>query len=84
MTLERTIADLVDEVGELSLVADTLWDASTKRDVDFARLEVLLESLAARNGFQKNDGRAFLNRLMKIVGVDDESRARRIASDASQ
>ena len=83
MTLERTIADLIDDVGELSLVADALRDASSRRALDLVRLEVLFEPLAARNGYRRNDGHALLDRLMRLAGIDDETRARRIASDPS-
>lgn len=81
MTVERTIADLVDDVGELSLVADTLRDAALKQALDHDRLRVLLEPLAARHGFRKGDGQALLDRLMEIAGVDAESVARRVAID---
>ncbi len=38
MTIERTIADLVDDLKDLSLVADVLRDASGKRTLDLDRL----------------------------------------------
>lgn len=38
MTLERALADLLDEVGELSLVADALESAVKKRTLDLDRL----------------------------------------------
>jgi hypothetical protein len=34
MTMERTIVDLIEEVGDLSLVADAVRDASRKRNLD--------------------------------------------------
>ncbi|MFS3130073.1 type IV toxin-antitoxin system AbiEi family antitoxin domain-containing protein [Nocardioides sp. Bht2] len=83
MTMERTIADLVDEVGDLSLVADALRDASRKRDLDLERLGSLLAPHARRNGFKKGDGAALLDRLMEIAGIDPEAVARRVAADAS-
>ncbi len=83
MTVERTIADLVETVGDLSLVADALRDAARKRNLDFARLRELLCPLAERNGFRKGDGAALLNRLMEIAGVDAGSIARRVAADTS-
>lgn len=83
MTMERTIPDLVEEVGDLSLVADALRDASRKRDLDLERLRALLAPLAQRNGLAKGDGVALLDLLMEIAGIDPEAVARRVAADAS-
>ncbi|MDO5498887.1 MAG: type IV toxin-antitoxin system AbiEi family antitoxin domain-containing protein [Propionibacteriaceae bacterium] len=83
MTLERTIADLVEEVGDLSLVADALRDASGKRDLDFERLRSLLSPLAQRSGLEKADGAALLDRLMEIADIDADAVARRVAADES-
>ncbi|MEZ5185785.1 MAG: type IV toxin-antitoxin system AbiEi family antitoxin domain-containing protein [Candidatus Nanopelagicales bacterium] len=83
MTMERTISDLIEEVGDLSLVADALRDASRKRDLDLERLRTLLAPLAHRNGLKKGDGAALLDRLMVIAGIDPEAVARRVAADAS-
>lgn len=83
MTMERTIADLIEEVGDLSLVADALRDASRKRNLDLDRLRSLLAPLAQRNGLKKGDGAALLDRLMEIAGIDPEAVARRVAADAS-
>ena len=80
MTVERTIADLVETVGDLSLVADALRDAAQKRNLDIARLRELLSPLAERNGFRKGDGSALLNRLMEIAGIDVESLSRLLAA----
>lgn len=79
MTMERTIADLIEEVGDLSLVADALRDASSKRTLDLQRLRELLAPLAAREGFRKDDGDALVNRLMEIAGIDIDSLTRLIA-----
>jgi len=83
MTMERTIADLIEEVGDLSLVADALRDASRKWDLDLERLRALLAPLAHRNGLKTEDGAAMLDRLMEIAGIDPEAVARRVAADAS-
>ena len=80
MTMERTIADLVEEVGDISLVADALRDASRKRNLDLGRLRELLAPLAQRNGL-RGDGAALLDRLMEIAGIDADAVARRIAAD---
>lgn len=80
MTMERTIADLAEEVGDLSLVADALRDGFRKRDLDLERLRALLAALAHRNGFKKGDGAALLDRLMEIAGIDVDSLTRLIAS----
>jgi len=81
MTLERTIADLVEDLGELSLVADVLRDASRKRILDLDRLRQLLAPLAERSGFGKGDGGGLLDRLLEVAGIDVASLARRIAAD---
>lgn len=83
MTIERTISDLVEEVGDLSLVADALRDASLKRNLDVGRLRKLLAPLAERNGFRKSDGPALLSRLLEIAGIDPDTVARRVAADTS-
>ncbi len=83
MTMERTIADLIEEVGDLSLVADALRDASRKRDLDLEQLRALLAPLAHRNGLKKDDGPALLDRLMEMAGIGPEAAARRVAADAS-
>jgi predicted nucleotidyltransferase len=79
MTMERTIADLIKEPGDLSFVADALRDASSERTLDLQRLRELLAPLAARAGFKKDDGDALVNRLMEIAGIDIESLMRLIA-----
>ncbi len=83
MTMERTLADLVEEVGDLSLVADALRDASLKRNLDVGRLRKLVAPLAERNGFRKSDGSALLSRLLEIAGIDPDTVARRVAADTS-
>lgn len=83
MTMERTLADLVEEVGDLSLVADALRDASRTRDLDPKRLSALLAPLAQRNGLPRGDGAALLDRLMQIGGTDLETVARLVAANAS-
>lgn len=83
MTMERTITDLVEDVGDLSLVADALRDASLTRSLDLARLRELLGSMAERNGFKKGDGSALLNRLQEIAGIDLATVARRVAANTS-
>ncbi|QSR26870.1 transcriptional regulator [Nocardioides aromaticivorans] len=83
MTMERTIADLVDDRQDLSLVADALRDASGKRMLDLPRLRELLAPLAARDGFRRGDGGALLDRLMEIAGIDIDTLAHRVAADTS-
>jgi len=78
MTRERTIVDLVEDLKDLSLVGDTLRDATWQTQLDLGRLEELLAPLAARNGFRPYDGAALLNRLMQIAGLDVESLSRLI------
>lgn len=80
MTIERTIADLVEDLKDLSLIADALRDASGKRSLDLDRLRELLAPLAVRNGFRKDDGRALLDRLMEIAGIDAGSLERQLSA----
>ncbi len=79
-TLERTIADLVEERVDLSLVADVLADAVRVTRMDFERLEDLLGPLAERNGFRRGDGQGLFARLAELAGLDPVSLAREIAS----
>lgn len=81
MTPERTIADVVEEIGDLSIAADVLRDASRSGQLDYEQLEQLLAPLAARNGLDREDGGALLDQLMRVAGIDVESVARRIAAD---
>ncbi len=81
MTMERTIADLVDDNKDLSLVGDALRDASSKRTLDLQRLRELLAPFATRDGFKKGDGDALLQRLMEIAGIDLDALAVRVAGD---
>lgn len=83
MVLERTLADLLDEVGELSLVADALSSAVRKQTLDLDRLRELLSPLAERNGFKRHDGDAVLEQLLETAGLDLESVARRISGDSA-
>jgi predicted nucleotidyltransferase/predicted transcriptional regulator of viral defense system len=83
MTVERTIADLVEALQDLSLIADALRDASGVRTIDLDRLRELLAPLAGRNGFRKGDGAALLHRLMEIAGIDADSLARLLARSPS-
>lgn len=81
MTLERTLADLLDDVGEMSLVADALSAAARKRSLDLDRLRELLGPLAERNGFKRHDGNAVLDQLLEVAGLDLDSAAHRILED---
>lgn len=83
MALERTLADLLDDVGDVSLVADALGEATKKRPLDFERLRELFNPLAERNGFRRHDGNAVLERLLESAGLDLETLARRIAGDSA-
>lgn len=79
-TPERTIADLVDDRTDLSIVADALRDASRKSEIDLERLSDILAPLAERNGHKKNDGGALLDQLRTIAGIDSETIAQEILS----
>ena len=71
-SIERTIADLVDEVGDLSLVGDVLADATRgERAVDLEHLGLLLAPFAARYGHPRRDGTALLEQIRRSAGIDD-------------
>ena len=79
-TPERTIADLVEDRTDLSIVADALRDASRKYELDVELLADSLAPLAERNGHRKGDGEALLDQLLVIAGIDREAIAKQIAS----
>ncbi|APF40719.1 type IV toxin-antitoxin system AbiEi family antitoxin domain-containing protein [Neomicrococcus aestuarii] len=81
MRIERTLADLLEETRELSLVADALRDAVKVQQLDVARMTALLGPLAERNGFRRHDGKSLLGRLLEIAGLDVDSKAMRISQD---
>jgi len=83
MTLERTITDLVEEVGDLSLVSDALREAARQRELDLDRLTQLLAPLAHQHGFATADGAALLERLQQDAGIDPDTLARQIAQSPS-
>ena len=61
-SIERTVADLVDKIGDLSLIGDVLADATRgKRAVDLEHIGLLLTPLAARSGHPRGDGPACWN-----------------------
>lgn len=80
-TIERTVADLVQEGEDFSLVADVLADAVRRTNVDLDELAVMLAPLAARRGHRKNDGRAVLDHLLIAGGVDAVTQLRRVVNN---
>lgn len=79
-TIERTIADLVEDRIDLSLVGDVLRDAALSRRLDTDRLTELLAPLAARNHLRKDDGAALLRHLTALAGLDTASLVEEIAT----
>lgn len=77
---ERTIADIADSYGDMSLVADVLRDAANQHSLDTGRLSTLLAPLAKRYGFAASDGNALLAALRREARLDAESIAARIAT----
>lgn len=75
-SIERTIADLLRDFGDISLVADALSDAIRRRGViDEDRLAVLLSPLAGRYGHKDRDGQALLDQLLAAAAQDAASKA---------
>ncbi|KRC60942.1 hypothetical protein ASE14_08270 [Agromyces sp. Root81] len=79
-TRERTIADLVEDRHDFSIVGNALRDAARQSLLDVDRLTELLSPLAERNGHRKGDGDALLEELMRVAGLDQENVAKQIAS----
>jgi hypothetical protein len=79
-TRERTIADLVEDRQDLSLVAGVLRDAAQQSRLGLDRLSELLSPLAERNGHRKGDGDALLEELLQIAGIDAASVAKHLAA----
>ncbi len=79
-TIERTIADLVEDRIDLSLVGDVLRDAARSRRLETDRLTELLAPLAARNHLRKDDGDAMLRRLTALAGLDTASLVEEISA----
>ncbi len=71
LTVERTIADLVEQWTDLSLVADTVRDAIVQGRLVAPRLLVAyLAPLAVANGHPAGDGVAFAGALFALAGVE--------------
>jgi hypothetical protein len=79
-TIERTIADLVEDRTDLTLVADVMRDAAQSRRLETDRLTELLAPLAARNHLRKDDGDALLHHLTALAGLDTASLAEEISA----
>lgn len=75
MSIERTISDLLDNLGDLSLVADALRDATHVAALDWKHLVQLLSPFAARTGFKPGDGAALLDHLCATAGIQSPSPA---------
>lgn len=71
-SIERTIADLLSDRQDDSLVADVLRDATRSgRDVDETRIIELLDEQSAWQG--RGDGRAIYENLAVLAGIDEVS-----------
>ncbi|RII99126.1 MULTISPECIES: type IV toxin-antitoxin system AbiEi family antitoxin domain-containing protein [Clavibacter] len=77
-TIERTIADLVRDHHDLSLVADVLAGAVRADAVDTDRLVELLDADAGRTGEPPHDGAALVQKLLELGGVDAASQLERV------
>jgi len=71
LTVERTIADLVEMFTDLSLVADALRDAIFQGKLTSRRrLAEYLEPLAGAHGRSDHRGEGFAQELIDMTGVD--------------
>ncbi|GGF14929.1 type IV toxin-antitoxin system AbiEi family antitoxin domain-containing protein [Subtercola lobariae] len=66
-TVERTLADLLRDYGDISLTADALRDATRLHDLDEVRLVELLAPLAQRYGHPAGRGDELLSQLRDAV-----------------
>jgi hypothetical protein len=78
-TPEQTIADLIGERQDLSLVADVLADAES---LDVDGLIELINPLAVRNGYKRGDGATFYAELERLAHRDADSLARAVSNTA--
>ena len=76
-TPEQTIADLVDERQDLSLIADVFADIDS---LDTDLLTGLLSPLAGRNGFEQGDGAAFCAELERLAHRDVDSLVKAVST----
>lgn len=68
-TPERTIADLVEDRHDLSLVGHVVGDVVRRFGLDGDRLTELLAPLAHRHGHDRGDGAALLDDLRRLGGA---------------
>lgn len=66
---EKTLADLIAQRQDWSIVAEAMTDANAHSPVNWARLSDLLAPLASRNGHRIGDGDALLQRLLKMTDI---------------
>lgn len=78
-TIERTIADLVEDRNDLSIIGNALRDGARQFRLDVGRLTELLAPLAERNGHGKGDGEALLEQLLRLGGIHEEDLATQVA-----
>jgi predicted transcriptional regulator of viral defense system len=79
-TVERTIADLVDEGWGVNLVGGVVADVDR---VDEQRIARLLAPLAARSGFDAGDGEALWRELQRQAGRTPASSVASLAGAAA-
>jgi len=75
-TPEQTIADLIEERVDRSLVANVLADIES---IDTIKTIELLSPLAERNGFKRGDGEAFYAELECLARRDIDSLAKAVS-----
>lgn len=80
LTVEATVADLVDVTGDLSLVADALRDAWSTGGVDETALRRCLSQSGARASSPQRAGGDAFDRLLELAGIDRGPCVRRLES----
>lgn len=81
-TIEQTIADLVEDHADLSLVSDmvTYAPTDTLQQLNFACLRDLLSPFAEQNGFARGDGQALMNELFRPFIAGQKSDLKPVAA----
>lgn len=78
LTVERAIADLVEQWVDRSLVADVVRDAIVKgKLVSAPKLASYLVPAAAANGYGIDKGEGFVTDLVRLAGVEPVGRGSR-------
>ncbi|HEY0186595.1 MAG TPA: type IV toxin-antitoxin system AbiEi family antitoxin domain-containing protein [Cellulomonas sp.] len=80
-TVERTVADLLRDGHDPDHVAQVVGHGARRGIIDLDDLAARLDPLARR--FDQNDGRALVEHLLSLVGLDPTALARELATSTA-